>query len=88
MPFSQTVAATLVGITIAVPGFGGHEQFKAHMSGALAARRKSFMSLEAGFVRQAVLRVQDFIDPRGRDRLARLEKCLGGIGSHALCRVA
>lgn len=67
---------------------GGHQQFKAHIAGALAARRELLPRLERSFVGQAVLRMHDLIDPRRRDRLARLVQFPVGIGIHALDQVA
>lgn len=64
------------------------EQFKTHLRIALAARGKLLMRFESGFMRQAVLRVRDLIDPRLRDLLARFVKCLAGIGNHGFCQVA
>ena len=62
----------------------GQHQFKTDLSCALAALRKLLLRLKAGLVRQAVLGVQDFIDPRTGDRLTRFVNFPAGIGSHAL----
>ena len=43
--------------------FCGKHQLKAYVSGALATLRKFLLCLEAGPVRQAMLGVQNFIDP-------------------------
>ena len=65
--------------------FCGKHQFKADVSSALAARRENLLRLEAGPVRRAMFSVQNFIDPRAGDRLARFVNCPAGIESHAPC---
>lgn len=67
---------------------GSKQQFKAHIARTLAARRELLPRLERGFMGQAMLGVHDPINPRRRDRLARLVKFPVGIGIHALDRVA
>lgn len=59
--------------------FCGRKQLKANLIVALVAHREALIGLKASFVRQAMLRVRYFIDPRGRDRFSRLVNCLVGI---------
>lgn len=64
--------------------FRGNHQFKAHLSSTFAALRELLLRLKAGLMGQAMFGVQDFIDPRTGDHLARFVNFLAGIGSHAL----
>ena len=76
------------GLAFAFLVFGGDEQFEAHQPAALVAYREALPRLEAGFMGKAVLDVRNLIDPGRRDHFARFVNFLGGIGIHALCRVA
>lgn len=79
----MTLSLKLFDIAAALFFFCGEHQLKADVSCALAARGKLLLRLEARSMRHAMLSVQDLIDPRTGDHLARFVNCLAGIGSHA-----
>lgn len=59
--------------------FCGRKQLKADLIVAFVAHGEALIGFEGGFVRQAMLRVRDLIDPCGRDHFSRLVNCLVGI---------
>lgn len=59
--------------------FCGRKQLKTNLIVALVAHGEALIGFKGGFMRQAMLRVRDLIDPRGRNHFSRLVNCLVGI---------
>ena len=65
----------------------GKNEFEADLASAMLTRRERVVELQRDFMRTAMIQMQNFIDPRFRNQIARPAQGFGGIGSHASIRV-